>query len=33
MFPKFLTLVLNSDNDLLDLISLGRLFQIKDPLK
>ena len=26
IFPKFLILVLNSYNDLLDLISLGRLF-------
>ena len=33
IFPKFLILVLNSDNDLLDLMSLGRLFQIRDPPK
>ena len=31
IFPKFLILVLNSGTGLLDLISLARLFQIKDP--
>ena len=33
IFPNFLILVLNSDTNLLDLISLGRIFQIRNPLK
>ena len=33
IFLNFLILVLDSDTDFLDLITLGRLFQIRDPLK
>ena len=33
IFPKFIVLALNSDTDLLDLISHGRLFQTRDPRK
>ena len=33
IFPKFLTLVLNSKTELLDLISTGRLFHTREPRK
>ena len=32
-FPRFLILVLNSKTELLDLISAGRLFHIREPRK
>ena len=33
IYPRFLILVLNSKNELLDLILVGRLFHIREPLK